>query len=94
MAPAFLVLAVGLWFSSQDYEPPGAPTPVFEASLIEPGALRRPLGDPPKALISGFEQRCNSCHDLFESTWDGARPLQQHTHIALSHGINNDCANC
>ena len=94
LAVGFFVLAGVFLLSSGGTTTPSAATPDFDHSRILPGAGRVALLDPPRILIAGFEQRCNACHKLFNSTWDGSRPLTQHQHIALSHGINNQCSNC
>lgn len=94
MAGGFLGLAAALWLGSGGTQTPGAPTPGVDASLLRAGARRETLGDPPLVNIAGFEQRCNACHKLFRSNWDGKRALTQHQHIALAHGINNQCDNC
>jgi hypothetical protein len=94
IGPAFLLL--GLWFllGLPRSIPPSAATPVFDRALLAPVPRRTALGDPPLVLIAGYEQNCNSCHRLFQSTWDGTRPRTQHTEIHLQHGFNNQCMNC
>ncbi|MCA9312258.1 MAG: hypothetical protein KDA21_13675 [Phycisphaerales bacterium] len=94
LAAGFLVLAAAFMFTGSQTRIPTASTPVVDAALLDPGPRRTVLGDPPTVLIAGFEQRCNACHKLFQSSWDGRRPLTQHTHIILAHGINNQCDNC
>jgi hypothetical protein len=94
LACGFFILAAVLWMMSGGVSTPKASTPSFDAALISQQSMRDAPQDPPIAVIAGFEQRCNSCHQLFQSEWDGSRPLQQHTHVALNHGINNECNNC
>ena len=90
----FFALAVVFLLTSAGTTTPAAPTPEFDAARLEAGPRRVVLTDPPTAHIGGFDQSCNSCHQLFESEWDGQRPLVQHTHISLAHGLNNQCNNC
>lgn len=90
----FVALAIALWAGSGKTVVPSAATPDFDLAALDVGPGRVVLGDPPTIPIAGFDQRCNTCHKLFESSWDGVRPLNQHQHIALSHGINNQCDNC
>ncbi|MDQ7013567.1 MAG: hypothetical protein Q9O74_06675 [Planctomycetota bacterium] len=90
----FFALAVVLLLTSGGTTTPSAPTAAFDPALIEVGPRRVVLTNPPTTRIGGFDQRCNACHQLFESEWDGQRPLVQHAHISLAHGINNRCDNC
>ncbi len=94
MGIGFLALAVAFLLTSGGTTTPSAPTPEFDAAGLDGGPRRVVLTDPPTSHIGGFDQRCNSCHQLFESGWEGQRPLVQHTHISLAHGINNECNNC
>lgn len=94
MGPVFLLLAGAFVVTSARFSPPAAPTPAFDVGLLEPGGRTTGLTDPPTVTIGGFDQRCNACHKLFQSSWDGRRELTQHIHIELSHGINNQCDNC
>jgi len=94
IGPAFLVLALGMFMTSRATVLPNAPTPVVQPEQIAPVPRRTPMSDPPTALIAGFEQRCNDCHRIFESTWDGERTLEQHQDIVINHGINENCFNC
>ncbi|MFG0257249.1 MAG: hypothetical protein ACF8GE_05040 [Phycisphaerales bacterium JB043] len=94
ITPVFLLLALVFWLTSGTSQIPVAPTPTFDASQLDTSPRRVALTDPPVVEIAGFEQRCNACHKIFESTWDGSRPLLQHTHVELHHGINDSCFNC
>lgn len=94
IGPLFLLLAAWFLFAPAATSLPVAPTPQFALSEIAVAPMREPLADPPTIEIAGFMQRCNACHSLFESSWDGERPLVQHTHVSLAHGINDNCFNC
>jgi hypothetical protein len=94
LGPAFVVLAAILLVATPVAETPAAPTPPVEDGQLEVRPRRTVLTDPPTVVIAGFEQRCNACHKLFESRDDIQRPLEQHKHIRLGHGINNECNNC
>jgi hypothetical protein len=94
IALAFFALAAGLWIGSQNVTVPSAPTPKINKATIAPVPRRVVMGDPPMTRIAGFDQRCNACHALFESKWDGERPLEQHKQIKLNHGLNDRCMNC
>lgn len=83
-----------LWTGSQDIKIPSAPTPEVNKAANARVARREVMGDPPTTRIANFDQRCNACHALFETKWDGQRPLEQHKQITLRHGINDRCMNC
>lgn len=94
VGPAFLVLAAWFVFGSPSPHIPSAPTPAFDHAALKPVPRRTPLSDPPIILIGGYKQRCNSCHMLFESSFDRTRPLAQHRDVRLQHGMNTECENC
>ncbi|MHC4975789.1 MAG: hypothetical protein ACYTF7_04180 [Planctomycetota bacterium] len=94
LVPGFFVLALVLWLTSSVPEVPTARTPAFDVALLDSGPRREMFTDPPTVRVAGYDQRCNSCHQLFQSNWDGSRELYQHQHITLSHGINDQCVNC
>ena len=94
VGPAFLALAAWFVWGSPGPNVPPAPTPAIDPAAIDPSPRRTPLSDPPIILIGGYEQRCDSCHMLFKSSWDRTRPLSQHTNIWLQHGLNTECDNC
>ncbi len=94
IGPVFLVLAIIMFLGSRSTEVPAAATPEFDRALLRVEPRRTIMGDPPTTVIAGFDQRCNACHKLFESTPGGTSPLVQHSQIVLNHGINNSCANC
>ena len=94
LAFGFFALAGVFVLTSGHTTTPSAATPDFDLAAIAVGPGRAVLTDPPTTRIAGFDQRCNACHKHFKSTWDGTRPLTQHQHITLSHGINNQCSNC
>lgn len=94
IGPAFALLAAYFLLTDKPPDIPPAPSPEISAALIQPVTLRTAMVDPPSLIIAGYDQRCNACHKLFRSLWDGKRPLMQHTHIELNHGLNNECNNC
>ncbi len=61
---------------------------------IATGPLRSTLGDPPRVVIGGVEQKCSDCHALFASLEVTPSNIRQHTHIELDHGLNDRCYNC
>lgn len=83
LAIGFIVLAIVLWFTSAGTSTPSAATSEFDRVALAIGPRRTMLPDPPSVVIAGYQQRCNACHRLFQSTWDGSRELTQHQHIAL-----------
>ena len=96
IGPLFLVLAA--WFV---WGPDLAGVPRHDVAEVTPvqlsiQPLRQIMVDPPTALIGGFEQGCMDCHRFFDSASTSAdqRMPAQHTHIILSHGLNNRCLNC
>lgn len=90
----FCVVAVGLFAGS------GGPTiPVPPARAIEPSALhvaprRTALSDPAHIMIEGVPQRCNGCHQIFDSFGTTVAARNYHQEIRLSHGMNDRCVNC
>lgn len=94
IGPAFLALAA--WFMYGP-EPAQAPIPepiLVDANLVAPGARRTPMGDPPSVVVGTFSHACNECHRIFDSPGEQHRPMVQHTHISLRHGMNDSCFNC
>lgn len=47
-----------------------------------------------ETTVAVYTYRCSSCHDLMPSPPETDRPLTQHRHIRLRHGINDRCFNC
>ncbi|NOX59513.1 MAG: hypothetical protein GXP29_11740 [Planctomycetes bacterium] len=90
----FFALGAFFWLNSDPNMVPSASTPKFDKAELSIAPRRKAPSDPPTTVIAGFEQRCNACHKLFKSNWDGKRPLAQHLDIKMGHGINNDCRNC
>ncbi|MFO0829384.1 MAG: hypothetical protein U0572_14700 [Phycisphaerales bacterium] len=93
---AVIFLALAAWFL---YESPRGTVPrpaaaTIAKSDIAPGARRTPTTDPPTVVAGGVALRCNECHRMFESPTVQHVPMFQHTHIALSHGMNDSCFNC
>lgn len=91
----FFVLAGALWPNRAkftDPTPPGVVVPVW-ATSIDP--IRRPRLAP-LVRVGAFDYRCMECHGLFVSVSDGwvRSSLNQHRHIELKHGINDNCYNC
>jgi hypothetical protein len=95
IGPAFGLVALWLFVAPPKADVPRPAPASFDRALIAPGPRRTPLHDPPRVLIGGFLMRCMECHRFFSSPPNGeGRTLNQHTHIALNHGLNNRCFNC
>ncbi len=92
--PAFLALAAFLAGRPPRADAPIHPTAIFPLSQITPGPVRAVLSDPPSVVVGGYTHNCNDCHRLFQSAPERHRLMSQHTHIALSHGLNDRCFNC
>lgn len=90
----FLLLAALLWMS-----PRRAPEPEMAAAQVDRARLvvqprRVPVADPPRILVEGLAQRCNGCHQIFESASASGEALSYHTDVHLDHGLNARCVNC
>ncbi len=94
VATSFVGLAAWFAMLSPRAEIPLAPAAVISIRDIAPGARREPLRDPPTVVSGGFALGCNECHRIFQSPAAQHRPLLQHTHIVLQHGMNDNCFNC
>ena len=93
--PVVLFLLAG-WLWTEPFTPrlDPAPTPAFDRAVLGP-VIPRPLREQPTILVlGGVEQRCNDCHDVFDSDVFVERPLRQHEHVVLDHGLNDRCYNC
>ena len=92
---AFFVLAGALWTNRTAFTSPVSPATVVPAWATSIDTIRHPMLAP-RARIGAYVYRCNECHGLFKTTSDGwvRSPLNQHRHIELKHGINDNCFNC
>lgn len=73
---------------------PIAPAVVVAKEDITVAPRRVAMTDPPRIQVEGLPENCNACHQIFQSTARGDRPLDYHTEITLSHGLNDRCINC
>ncbi len=94
VGPGFVLLALGMVFGLSSGDVPSAESPSVSATALVAGPLRESLKDPPMTEIGGIEQRCISCHQLFESLWDGSKPLRQHMDVQIKHGVDGSCYGC
>lgn len=81
-------------FMPQHSQPPTSITPEFDSALLSTDPLRTPLGNPPMSKINGFMRDCQDCHEIFKSAQNHNDGEEQHRHIHLQHGLNDDCLNC
>jgi hypothetical protein len=95
IGPTFLLLAAWFVWGPDLAEIPEFTTEPFDPSELSTEPRLTPLGDPPIVEVNGFDQTCMNCHRLFppRDVPPGAE-LMQHTHIVLTHGINDRCRNC
>lgn len=92
--PLVLIALAGLLIADPwPYVSPVVPPTVVPASATDATPIRRPILKP-ETVVAGMTYRCSECHDLFPSPVETDRPLTQHQHIALEHGINARCFNC
>lgn len=94
IGPAFLALAA--WFV---WGAPAPGIPIHAAARVSaedilPGARRTPRVEGASVMVGGFTHACNECHRIIDSPAEQHRPMVQHTHIALRHGLNANCFNC
>lgn len=94
LVPAIFVVLAGLLLADPWQEavpiPPRGDVP---ARATDTTPVRSP-NPGPETVIAGMTYRCSECHDLFPSPPETDRPLTQHRHIVLEHGINARCFNC
>jgi hypothetical protein len=92
--PTLFIFTAGLLLADPWREtvpvPPRADAPAWATDTTP---VRRPALVP-ETVIAGMTYRCRECHDLFPSPKETDRPLTQHQHIKLEHGINARCFNC
>ena len=67
-----------------------AETPAWAVDITP---VRQPLLRP-DVTVAVYRYRCSECHALMRSPPETDRPLTQHRHIKLNHGINDRCFNC
>lgn len=89
----FLVLAGVFWSDPCRFESPISKATAVPAWAIDTATVRHPKLRP-EIEFAGYTYRCSECHDLFRSPPETTRPLTQHRHIELRHGINTRCFNC
>lgn len=93
LAAAFLALAALLIADPWPFADPVEAREPAPAWARDPAPVRRPLLRP-EIKQAGYTYRCSECHDLFPSPPETDRPLTQHTHVVLEHGLNTRCFNC
>jgi hypothetical protein len=89
----FTTLAVFFLLDPLRYEehvpvPDRLPPWVVDTATVRDPSLRPEVG------LAGFTYRCSECHKLFPSPEETDRPLTQHRHVTLRHGMNERCFNC
>lgn len=92
--PVVFVLLAGLLLADPFRESiPLSPRVEVPDSATDVTPVRNPTIKP-ETVIARMTYRCSECHDLFPSPAETDRPLSQHRHIRLEHGINARCFNC
>lgn len=92
--PLTLFGAAGLlWAGPWQFVSPVPPATPVPAWATDTATVRRPSLRP-RIELAGFTYSCSDCHKLFPSPRETTRPLTQHTHIVLEHGLNARCFNC
>ncbi|MBM4107561.1 MAG: hypothetical protein FJ255_01905 [Phycisphaerae bacterium] len=96
LGPVFFGLALAMVLPVREwaFAAPAEDDALVPAEAIRNDPLRTPMGDPPRVRIGAYEHACDDCHRLFESPEIQHRPLVQHTHVVLRHGMNDNCFNC
>jgi hypothetical protein len=94
VGPVFLLLAA-LFVRGPDLaHVPGAEGEEYDASVLSTHPLREILGHPPLIEIGGYELTCMDCHRIFPAAEETPESLQQHEHIVMEHGVNDECRSC
>ncbi len=94
VGPIFFVVALILFFSGQSADIPIISSANITSYGLAPVPIRRPLGDPPLAMVNNFERTCMECHQLFKSKSPNTSGVNHHENIIMNHGINDRCINC
>lgn len=96
LGPFFLALALVMVAPVREwaFAAPVGDGVLVPADAIRVAPLRTPMGDPARVRIGAFEHACDDCHRIFKSPDVQRRPLVQHTHIEMRHGLNDNCFNC
>ncbi len=90
----FIVLVCALLALSSSFDIPLASYTPVNRDLLEPGARRVAMSDPPHLMVNGRSQTCNGCHQIFASASAPRAPRTYHESVHLSHGLNDRCVNC
>jgi hypothetical protein len=94
IGPVFLVLAAAMFATRDDINVPHTDRVVVARQDLTSDPPRRPLADPPRIEVAGFDKKCSECHRLFESALHTPPRLTQHCEVVTDHGINDRCFNC
>jgi hypothetical protein len=94
VGPAFLLLAAWFLWGAPAADIPVQPARLVSKDDIAPGARRTRHAQGASVVVGGFSHACNECHRIIDSPPEQHRPMVQHTHIALRHGMNANCFNC
>ncbi|MHC4514029.1 MAG: hypothetical protein ACYTGW_02930 [Planctomycetota bacterium] len=94
IGPFFLILAGWFLWGPELADIPDARSQKVDQAELHIGPHREVVGDPPLLHINEFERTCMDCHRIFLSKDPGGKPLKQHTHIRLRHGVIEHCYDC
>lgn len=90
----FLALAGVLFAGSRLGEVPAPPAADVDRDSLFVRPRRTAMMDPPHINVDGVPQRCNGCHQIFQSNSPAGAALHYHQDLELRHGMNNRCVNC
>lgn len=96
MAGTLVVLAIAFALGPDCLDLPVPERAMVAGEDISPEPRRVALGDPPIVHVAAFDRDCMDCHMIFKTAewWDHDRPLLQHRHVQLAHGLNDRCLGC
>ncbi len=90
----FIGLTSALLALSTSFDVPIKSAITIDRHLLEPGARRVAMSDPPHVMVGGRSQTCNGCHQIFASAGAAGAPRAYHESVQLAHGLNDRCVNC
>jgi hypothetical protein len=94
IGPAFLLLGLYFYFGDKPVIFPVGQAAPIEDAQISSAAIRKPLSDPPLAIINHFQRDCQDCHQIFAAERIFTVQPRHHEDVFMDHGMNVYCISC
>ena len=94
IGPAFLLLGLYFYFGDKQVIFPVGHAALIEDAQISSAPIRKPLSDPPLAIINHFQRDCQDCHQIFAAEQIFTVQPRHHEDIFMNHGMNVYCISC